>query len=128
MFQTRWISLFFLAILRVSISARGQVSTAPADAPATQPDSQTAPDLHKTDLLGPKFTSHAHGIEFCPPSDSTQVDSTTPDSIVEFDRDDHDWRFRVWSTTLQRSLPLSIHKDQFGNPQDGVMEVTLANI
>jgi hypothetical protein len=122
MFQTRCPRLFFLAILTLPICARAQTAPDVEVSPATQPD------IHKADLLGAKFTSHTHGIEFRTLANSTQAENTSPDTIAEFDRDDYDWRMRVWSVTLQRSIPLTIHKDQFGNPQDGVMEITLANI
>jgi hypothetical protein len=88
----------------------------------------TQPAIHKTDLLGPQFVSHVHGIEFRPPINSVQLDRPSPDSIAEFDIDKYDWQLKAWSTNLQQPLPLTIHKDQFGNPQDGVVEVTLANI
>ena len=105
------------------------VFTVPAIVRAqTAPTPSTEPWIPKTDLVGPKFTSHLHGIEFRPPLNSSRLEQTAPDSIVEFDRDDYNWQLKVWSVRLQRSLPLSVHKDQFGVERDGVMEVTLANI
>jgi hypothetical protein len=121
MLGMRWLAGTFLLVFALPFFARAQ--TAPAGpAPSTQPS------IHKTDLLGPKFTSHLHGIEFRPPLNCTRIDKTAPDSIVEFDRDDYDWQLKVWSVRLERSLSLSVHKDQFGTERDGVMEITLANI
>ena len=134
MFQTRGPRLFFLAILTLPICALAQPApdaaapaTQPDLVPATQPDLHSV-DLHRADLLGAKFTSHTHGIEFRSPAGSTQAENTAPDTIAEFDREDYDWRMRAWSVTLQHPIQLTVHKDQFGNPQDGVMEITLANI
>jgi hypothetical protein len=121
MLGMRWFAGIFLLVFAVSPIARAQ--TAPAG-----PTPSTEPSIHKTDLLGPKFSSHVHGIEFRPPLNCTRIDKTEPDSIVEFDRDDYNWQLKVWSVRLERSLPLSVHKDQFGTEQDGVMEITLANI
>ncbi|MGD0390366.1 MAG: hypothetical protein ABSC42_15590 [Tepidisphaeraceae bacterium] len=117
----RWLAGIFLLVLAVPLIARAQ--TAPAG-----PTPSTEPSIPKTDLLGPKFTSHVHGIEFRPPLNCTRIDKNEPDSIVEFDRDDYNWQLKVWSVRLERSLALSMHKDQFGTEQDGVMEITLANI
>jgi hypothetical protein len=127
MFKPRLFRLFFPAFLALTVPAFAQLAP---DAPTTQSDGSpsTQPENLKPGLLGPKFTSHVHGIEFCPPANSTQIDTAAPDTVVEFDRDDYDWRLKVVSVTLEKSLPLSIHKDQYGNPQDGVMEITLANI
>jgi hypothetical protein len=119
-------ALFSLAILMTVTLVRGQ--TAPSDAAESDAPPTTQPLIHRTDLLGPMFISHVHGIEFRPPLNSVQVDKPAADSIVEFDRDDYNWQLKAWSSRLQSSLPLSIHKDQFGNTQDGVMEITLANI
>jgi hypothetical protein len=119
----RNLPLFFGAFLSLALIARAET---PATAPSTEPSAYA--DLHKTDLLGPVFTSHAHGIEFRPPLNCVKVDKAEPDSIVEFDRADYDWRLNVWTVNLQQSLPLSIHKDQYGATQDGVMEITLARI
>jgi len=127
MFRIRFFALFPVFILTICTAIPAQ--TFPADTaapPTTEP--ATEPAIHKTDLLGPAFTSHVHGIQFRPPLNSVQIDKPAPDSIAEFNRDDYDWQLKAWSTRLQRSLPLSIHKDQYGNAQDGVMEVTLANI
>jgi len=117
----RWFTGIFLLVFAVPLIARAQ--TAPAG-----PTPATEPSVPKTDLLGPKFTSHVHGIEFQPPLNCTRIDKTAPDSIVEFDRDDYNWQLKVWSARLERSLSLSVHKDQFGTERDGVMEITLANI
>jgi hypothetical protein len=119
----RLFPLFFAAFLSLPLIARAQT---PSTAPSTEPSADA--DLHKTDLVGPVFTSHAHGIEFRPPLNCVKVDKAQPDSIVEFDRADYDWRLNVWTVNLQQSLPLSIHKDQYGATQDGVMEITLARI
>jgi hypothetical protein len=102
----------------------------PALADSSSPDSPpaTLPSIHKTDLLGQKFSSHVHGIEFRPPADCVQIDKASADTIVEFDRDDYNWQMKAWSVRLERSLPLTVHKDQYGSEQDGVMEITLANI
>ena len=102
----------------------------PALADSSSPDSPpaTQPSIHKTDLLGQKFSSHVHGIEFRPPADCVQIDKASADTIVEFDRDDYNWQMKAWSVRLERSLPLTVHKDQYGSEQDGVMEITLANI
>jgi hypothetical protein len=108
-------------ILALSCAALAD-SSPPDSTPATQPS------IHKTDLLGPKFSSQVHGIEFRPPADCVQIDKATADTIVEFDRDDYNWQMKAWSVRLERSLPLSVHKDQYGREQDGVMEITLANI
>ena len=121
MLAMRRFARIFLVVFALPLIARAQ--TAPSG-----PAPSTEPSIHKTDLLGPKFTSHVHGIEFRPPRDCTRIDKTAPDSIVEFDRDDYNWQLKVWSVRLQRSLTLSVHKDQFGTEQDGVMEITLANI
>ncbi len=118
-----WTRLFvgISLIFSAAIAAR-------ADSSAPDSSASTEPSIHQTDLLGPEFTSHVHGIEFRPPADSAEIDKATPDAIVEFDRDDYNWQLKSWSVRLERSLPLTIHKDQFGQEQDGVMEVTLANI
>ena len=126
MFRMRFIAIFSLSILIIDVLARGQ--TLPSDLPASDAAPTTQPAIHATDLLGPVFTSHLHGIEFRPPLNSVQADKPAPDSIAEFDQDAYNWQLKAWTAQLQRSLPLTIHKDQFGNPQDGVMEVTLANI
>jgi hypothetical protein len=136
MFRMRFIVLFSLTILMVGMLVRAQVAPldvapsnpAPPELAASDAPPTTQPAIHGTDLLGPLFTSHVHGIEFRPPINSALVDKPAPDSIAEFDQDAYDWQLKAWSAHLQRSLPLTIHKDQFGNPQDGVMEVTLANI
>jgi hypothetical protein len=104
------------------------VIPAKADSPAPDNSPSTQPSIHNTDLLGPKFSSHVHGIEFRPPADCVQIDKATADTIVEFDRDDYNWQMKAWNVRLERSLPLTIHKDQYGHEQDGVMEITLANI
>ncbi|MGD0463282.1 MAG: hypothetical protein ABSB74_12425 [Tepidisphaeraceae bacterium] len=103
-------------------------SAAAADSSAGDNSPSTQPSIHKTELLGAKFSSHVHGIEFRPPADCVQIDKATADTIVEFDRDDYNWQLKAWSVRLERSLPLTIHKDQYGREQDGVMEITLANI
>jgi hypothetical protein len=126
MFRMRFIAIFSLSILMVDMLVRGQ--TSPSEVTASGAPPATQPAIHATDLLGPPFTSHVHGIEFRPPLNSVQVDKPAPDSIAEFDQDAYNWQLKAWSAHLQRSLPLTTHKDQFGNPQDGVMEVTLANI
>ena len=130
MLRIRFAAVFSLLILTVFGVMRGQ--TAPSDevvSPTTEASAPTTePVIHKTDLLGPPFSSHVHGIEFRPPINSVQIDKPAPDSIVEFSRDDYNWQLKAWSTRLERSLALTVHKDQFGKPQDGVMEITLANI
>jgi hypothetical protein len=108
--------LFFVAILCLSAVA------------AAQTTQTAAGPIHKNDLLAAPFVSRVYGIQFSPPLNCTQVDKTGPDTIVEFDRDDYNWQLRAWRVRLERSLPLTIHKDQFGRDQDGVVEVTLANI
>ena len=122
----RFIAIFSLSILMVGMLVRAQ--TSPSDVAASDVPPTTQPAIHATDLLGPPFTSHVHGIEFRPPLNSVQADKSAPDSIAEFDQDAYNWQLKAWTAQLQHSLPLTIHKDQFGNPQDGVMEVTLANI
>ncbi len=98
-------------------------SSLPGSTPAT------LPSIHKTDLLGPVFSSHVHGIEFRPPADCVQIDKATADTIVEFDRDDYNWQMKAWSVRLERSLPLTVHKAPVRpRAADGVMEITLANI
>ncbi|MGD1277712.1 MAG: hypothetical protein ABR964_10875 [Tepidisphaeraceae bacterium] len=96
------------------------LAAAPAagDAPTTRPP-------YPTDLLGPKFSSKAYGLEFRPPADCTEIHKPTPDSVVEFVRDDYNWHLKVWRLRLERSLPLTIHDDQFGQRQDGVLENTV---
>jgi hypothetical protein len=121
MYWTRLIVGFSLIFFAVT-NAAGADSAAPDTAPSTEPS------IHKTDLLGPKYVSHVHGIEFRPPADCVQIDKAAADTIVEFDRDDYNWQLKTWSVRLERSLPLTIHKDQFGHEQDGVVEITLANI
>ena len=111
-----------LPLVVLAVAGAAADSSVPDGSPSTQPS------IHKTDLLGPKFSSHVHGIEFRPPADSVQIDKATADTIVEFDRDDYNWQLKAWSVRLERSLPLTIHKDQYGQEQDGVMEITLANI
>jgi hypothetical protein len=81
-----------------------------------------------SDLLAPAYRNRDHSIQFRPPAGSVKVINSAPDSIVEFDRDDYNWQLKCWSVDLQQSLPLTIHKDQFGDDQDGVMEITIANI
>ncbi|HEY1922655.1 MAG TPA: hypothetical protein VGG44_07790 [Tepidisphaeraceae bacterium] len=121
--------LFVLLPLIVLTLASAMTGAALADdAPAADNAPATEPSIHKTDLLGPKFSSHVHGIEFRPPADCVQIDKATADTIVEFDRDDYNWQMKAWSVRLERSLPLTVHKDQYGAEQDGVMEITLANI
>jgi len=131
----RFTAIFSLSISLIFSLAMGQtVPSAPPSSPPTShaaapedaPDTQ--PSIHATDLLGPIFSSQVHGISFRPPLNSVRIDKSAPDSIVEYDLDAYNWQLKAWSVRLQRSLPLTIHKDQFGDPQDGVMEVTLANI
>lgn len=112
--------LFFMAILCVTA-----VLFVAARADTAQPSSTP---IHKHDLLAAPFVSRVYGIQFSPPLNCTQVDKTSPDTIVEFDRDELNWQLRAWRVRLERALPLTIHKDQFGRDQDGVVEVTLANI
>jgi hypothetical protein len=94
------------------------------EVPATQP---AAP---KTDLLGPKFAAKSYGLEFRPPLRSTEVDKPSADMIVQFNRTENglDWQLKVWRVHLPTALPLTTHKDQFGQTQDGVLEQTVTNI
>jgi hypothetical protein len=126
MLRMRCIAAFSLVILMIGTLGPGQ--TLPSTAAVSDAGPSTQPDIHKTDLLGPVFTSHLHGIEFRAPLNSAKADAAAPDSIAEFDQDAYNWQLKAWSARLERSLPLTIHKDQFGDPQDGVMEITLANI
>jgi hypothetical protein len=79
-------------------------------------------------LLGDKFSSAAYGLEFRPPLNFVAVPRPSADTIVEFDRPDFNWRLRAWRSSLQTPLDLTIYKDQLGQPQNGVLEVTLDNI
>jgi hypothetical protein len=127
MFVMRIFALFFLTILLIDVPAGAQ--TAPSVAQAIDAAPTTQPAFHRTDLLGPTYTSHVHGIQFRAPLGSAQSDKPqAPDSIVEFDQDQYNWQLKAWSSRLETSLPLTVHKDQFGNSKDGVMEITLANI
>ncbi|HEX4056464.1 MAG TPA: hypothetical protein VHX86_19560 [Tepidisphaeraceae bacterium] len=118
-----WTRLFVgIPLIFCAVIAAWADPSAPDDSPSTEPS------IHQTNLLGPEFISHVHGIEFRPPADSVEIDKASADTIVEFDRDDYNWQLKSWSVRLERSLPLTIHKDQFGRDQDGVMEVTLASI
>ncbi len=47
----------------------GGVIASAADSPAPDNSPSTEPSIHNTDLLGPKFASHVHGIEFRPPAE-----------------------------------------------------------
>jgi hypothetical protein len=97
-------------------------ATAWADSGATQPATRPS------DLLGEKFSSAAYGLEFRVPLNFTIVPRPSADTIVEFDRPNFNWRLRAWRTRLETSLELTTYKDQLGQPQNGVLEVTLDNI
>jgi hypothetical protein len=101
--------------------------------PASEAPSSTQPDTHtpfspKTDLLAPPYTSNAYGIQFCPPKGCSEIDKASADTIVEFDRDDYNWQLKAWRVRLEQSLPLTYHNDESGHKQDGVLEITLAQI
>ena len=77
----RFIVLFSLAILMVGMLVRGQVAPlniTPPEVAASDAPPTTQPAIHGTDLLGPLFTSHVHGIEFRPPLNSVQADKPAP--------------------------------------------------
>ncbi len=99
------------------------------DAPTTQPQADTAqPATRHSELLGAKFSSHLYGIEFYPPANCTEIHKPTPDTIVEFIQDEYNWRLQVSLVRLEKSIPLTIHNDQFGQKTDGLLEMTLDNI
>jgi len=123
--RMRSFAAVFLAVFALARLALAQ--TEPSDAPSSDA-ATTQPVLHPTDLLGPPYISHVHAIQFRPPLNCTEIDRATPDSIVEFDRDDFNWQLKCWSVRLEKPLELTVHKDQFGQPKDGVLEITLANI
>jgi hypothetical protein len=93
--------------------ARGQATTQP-DQPAN--------------LLDPKFSSKMYGLEFCPPANSTEIQVSAPDEIVEFDRDDYNWQLKAWRVRLDKSLPLTAYNDQFGTPQEGMLDATVRKL
>ncbi|MDP9174726.1 MAG: hypothetical protein M3O30_12785 [Planctomycetota bacterium] len=92
-------------------------------------EAATQPATVATDMLGPRYAAKAYGLEFRAPANCTEIDKPSPDILVEFDRTDEPaMQLKVWRTHLQQSLPLSTHKDQFGQQQDGVLEKTINNI
>jgi hypothetical protein len=101
------------------------MATAAAQSPTTRAD---APVTRPSDLLGEKYSSAAYGLEFRVPLNFTAVPRPNADTIVEFDRPEFNWRLQAWRRVLESPLELSIYKDQLGQPQNGVLEVTLDNI
>jgi hypothetical protein len=97
---------------------------AAADEPSTQPADFT----HPTDLLGPVFTSKLYGLQFRAPLNFVEVHRPVADSIVEFDRDEYNWRLRAWRVRLEQSVPLAGGPDADGNQRDGVIELALQKL
>jgi hypothetical protein len=93
-------------------------ATAWADAPQTRPDN----------LLGEKYSSAAYGLEFRVPLKFVSVPRPNADTIVEFDQPEFNLRLQAWRRVLESPLELTTYKDQLGQPQNGVLEVTLDNI
>jgi hypothetical protein len=118
---------------RSAVPAIPQTSstTGAADQPFTSSDAAAQaqePTSVKTDLVGPLYSNNAYGIQFRPPKNCSEIDKASSDTIVEFDRDDYNWQLKAWRVRLEQSLPLTIHNDQFGHKQDGVLEITIAQI
>jgi hypothetical protein len=122
----------FLSLLVLLVSSRTarlagaqNAAAAPdisAPAPATQPSDAAS------DLLGPKFISKYYSVEFRPPAQSTEAVKPGGEMIAIFNRDNPGLELKVWRTHLQNALPLTLHKDQFGQVQDGVLEKSIAQI
>ena len=91
-------------------------------------DATTQPDLHPTNLLGPVFTSKLYGLEFRAPSNCVEVHRPTADTIVEFDRQEYDWRLRAWRVKLEQPLALAGQRDADGTMHDGVIELALQKL
>jgi hypothetical protein len=89
--------------------------------PATQPDDTDV-------ILAPTYSSRAYGLEFRPPANCVEIHRPTPDSIVEFDKDDVNWRLKAWRVRLDKPLPLTYHTDPSGQSLDGVLQIAVRNL
>jgi hypothetical protein len=112
----KWIAWIIAGAAVLSLAATPKIFA--DDIPATQP----------SDLLGPVFKSASHGLAFRVPAGAVEQDQNDPEIIALFNRPDYDWQLRAWRVHLDRSLPMSVHKDQFGLPQDGMLENSLASL
>lgn len=89
--------------------------------PTTQPDDTDV-------LLAPTYSSRAYGLEFRPPANCQEIHKPTPDSIVEFDKEDVNWQLKVWRVRLDKPLSLSVHPDSTGESADGVLQIAARNL
>jgi hypothetical protein len=112
----KWMAWIVAGAAVLSLAAAPKIFA--DDVPATQP----------TDLLGQTFKSTSHGIAFRVPAGAVEQEQNDPEIICEFNHPDYDWQLRSWRLRLDRSLPISTHKDQFGLPQDGMLENSLASL
>ena len=84
--------------------------------------------IARADLLGDEYRNPAEGIALRPPADCVLSNISVPGQIAEFDDDQRHWVCRVSRLSLPHPLPLDVYKDQFGQQQDGLLNLTVAQL
>jgi hypothetical protein len=78
----------------------------------------------QSDLLGEEYRSPANGIALRPPSECSQIITSDPSQVVEFDDPANHWALRVRRISFAHPVPLEDYKDQFGQDRDGFLRTT----
>ncbi len=97
-----------------------------ADVPPVLKDRPDAEPQSAPARLGVVFQSLSAGIAFRGPDDCKQIRrGLTADDLVQFVNEQKHWLLKVARLDLEKPVPLIIYKDAKGNPQPGMLQMTI---